>query len=65
MLDKVRDRIHGLSEEGIDTEIIELLGEHIPEDEEEKTVPSSFSALTDSREVAPVQTSQHGLRRID
>lgn len=64
MIDRVRDRIQGLSQEGIDPELIELLGEHIPE-EEENSVPSSFSALTDSREVTAVQTSQHGLRRID
>ncbi len=65
MINKVRERITGLSEEGIDPEIIGILGEHIPEEEEETTVPSSFSALTESRETAPVQTSQHGLRRID
>ncbi len=41
------------------------MGEHIPEEEEENQVPSSFSALTESQETAPVQTSQHGLRRID
>lgn len=64
MIDRVRDRIQGLSQEGIDPELIELLGEHISE-EEENSVPSSFSALTDSREVTAVQTSQHGLRRID
>jgi len=64
MIDRVRDRISGLSQEGIDPELIELLGEHISE-EEENSVPSSFSALTDSRELTPVQTSQHGLRRID
>ena len=38
--------------------------EDIPE-EEENTVPSSFSALTESQEVAPMQTGQHGLRRLD
>ena len=64
MLNRVRDRISGLSEQGIDEEIIEILGEHISE-EEESQVPSSFSALTDSQDVAPAQASQHGLRRID
>ena len=64
MLNRVRNRISGLSEQGIDEEIIEILGEHISE-EEESQVPSSFSALTDSQDVAPAQASQHGLRRID
>ncbi len=39
------------------------MGEHIQE--EETPVPSSFSALTESQEVAQAQMSQHGLRRID
>ncbi|MDP6223503.1 MAG: hypothetical protein QGF34_00400 [Candidatus Poseidoniaceae archaeon] len=64
MITKVRDRIYGLSEEGIDDELIEILGEHISE-EDEQQVPSSFSALTESQEAAPTQASQHGLRRID
>ena len=64
MINKVRDRISGLSEEGIDEEIIEILGEHIS-DEDENNVPASFSALTESHETAQPQTSQHGLRRID
>ena len=64
MINKVRDRISGLSEEGIDEEIIEILGDHIS-DEDENNVPASFSALTESHETAQPQTSQHGLRRID
>ena len=64
MITKVRDRIYGLSNEGIDDEIIEIMGGHIHE-EEEQQIPSSFSALTESQEAAPTQASQHGLRRID
>ena len=59
----VRNRISKLREEGIDDEIIEILVEHISEDE--KQVPSSFSDLKESQEASPVQVSQHGLRRID
>ncbi|CAI8320501.1 MAG: hypothetical protein CMA41_00255 [Euryarchaeota archaeon] len=65
IVNKIQDRISKLREHGIDEEIIERMGEHIPEEEEENQVPSSFSALTESQETAPVQTSQHGLRRID
>ena len=64
LLNRVRNGISGLREQGIDEEIVELMAEHIPE-EEENTVPSSFSALTESQEVAPMQTGQHGLRRLD
>ena len=64
LLNRVRNGISGLREQGIDDEIVELMAEHIPE-EEENTVPSSFSALTESQEVAPMQTGQHGLRRLD
>lgn len=59
----VRNRISKLREEGIDDEIIEILVEHITE--EDKQVPSSFSDLKESQEAAPAQVSQHGLRRID
>jgi len=64
MLNRVRDTITSLKDEGIDEEVIEHMGEHIQE-EEETPVPSSFSALTESQEVAQAQMSQHGLRRID
>ena len=63
MLNRVRDTISSLKDEGIDEEVIEYMGEHIQE--EETPVPSSFSALTESQEVAQAQMSQHGLRRID
>ena len=59
----VRNRISKLREEGIDDEIIEILVEHISE--EDKQVPSSFSDLKESQEAPPAQVSQHGLRRID
>ena len=63
MIAGVRNRISKLREEGIDDELIEILAEHISE--EEKQIPSSFSDLKESQEEAPVQVSQHGLRRID
>ena len=63
LLNRVRDGISSLKDQGIDEEIIEIMGEHIQD--EENPVPSSFSSLTDSQEAAPMQTSQHGLRRID
>ncbi|DAC42149.1 MAG TPA: hypothetical protein D7I00_01905, partial [Candidatus Poseidoniales archaeon] len=59
---KVRGLIEGLSEQGIDDELIEIMGEHIAE--EDNHVPSSFSSLTESQENTPVQTSQLGLRRL-
>ena len=59
---KVRGLIEGLSEQGIDDELIEIMGEHIAE--EDNHVPSSFSSLTESQENPPVQTSQLGLRRL-
>jgi len=59
----VRNRISKLREEGIDDEIIEILVEHISE--EDKQIPSSFSDLKESQEGAQTQVSQHGLRRID
>ena len=50
----------------MDEKIIERLTEHISEEEEEENpVPASFSALTESQEVAQAQASPHGLRRID
>ena len=66
VINRVRETISGLTDQGIDEEIIERLSEHIPEEEEEENhVPSSFSALTESQEVAQAQASPHGLRRID
>ena len=65
MITRVRDRIYGLSNEGIDDELIEIMGGHIHEEDEQEQVPSSFSARTESQEAAPTQASQHGLRRID
>jgi hypothetical protein len=62
---KVRDSITRLSEDGVDDELIELMHEHI-QDEEEQEVPRSFSSLTESQEIAPIQQSgRHGLRRFD
>jgi hypothetical protein len=62
---KVRDSITRLSEDGVDDELIELMHEHI-QDEEEQEVPRSFSSLTESQEIAPIQQSgSHGLRRFD
>jgi hypothetical protein len=66
VINRVRETISGLTDQGIDEEIIERLSEHISEeDEEENHVPASFSALTESQEVAQAQASPHGLRRID
>ena len=66
VINRVRETISGLTDQGIDEEIIERLGEHISEEEEEENhVPASFSALTESQEVAQAQASPHGLRRID
>ena len=64
LLNRVRNGISGLREQGIDEEMIEIMTEHIQQ-EDENPVPSSFSALTESQETAPAQTSEHGLRRLD
>ena len=62
---KVREKITGLSEEGVGEDIIEHMHGHISEVDPQE-VPQSFSALTESQEVAPIQQSgRHGLRRFD
>ena len=63
MMTRVRESISNLHQEGIPEEIIERMVEHIPEEDEQ--VPVSFSSLTESQEVAQVQSNQLGLRRID
>ena len=66
VINRVRETISGLTDQGIDEEIIERLSEHISEEEEEENhIPTSFSALTESQEVAQAQSSPQGLRRID
>ncbi len=63
---KVREKITNLSGEGVDDELIEIMHEHIPEGDEAQEVPDSFSSLTESQEIAPIQQSgRHGLRRFD
>ena len=64
VMTRVRETISNLHEEGIPDEIIEHMTEHISE-EEDVQVPVSFSSLTESQEVAPAQSNQLGLRRID
>ena len=63
---KVRDKITNLSTEGVDDELIGIMNGHIPEGDEAQEVPDSFSSLTESQEIAPIQQSgRHGLRRFD
>ena len=63
---KVRNAITNLTHEGVDDELIEIMNEHIPEEREAQEVPDSFSSLTESKEIAPIQQSgRHGLRRFD
>ena len=64
LINRVRSGISGLREQGIDEEMIDIMTEHIQQ-EDENPVPSSFSALTESQETAPAQMSEHGLRRLD
>ena len=63
---KVRDKITNLSHEGVDDELIGIMNGHISEEVVPQEVPDSFSALTESQEVASIQQSgRHGLRRFD
>ncbi|MGB1954034.1 MAG: hypothetical protein ACPHUK_00415 [Candidatus Poseidoniaceae archaeon] len=62
---KVRNKITDLSGDGVDDELIEHMHGHIRE-EDSQEVPQSFSSLTESQEVMPIQQSgRHGLRRFD
>ena len=62
---RVREKISGLSGDGVSDDIIEHMHGHISEVEPQE-VPQSFSALTESQEIAPIQQSgRHGLRRFD
>ena len=62
---KVRNKITELSGDGVDDELIEHMHGHIQE-EVPQEVPQSFSSLTESQEVTPIQQSgRHGLRRFD
>ena len=63
---KVREKITNLSDQGVDEELIEIMHEHISEGDDPQEVPDSFSSLTESQEIAPIQQSgRHGLRRFD
>ena len=63
---KVREKITNLSNEGVDEELIEIMHGHVSERDDTQEVPDSFSSLTESQEIAPIQQSgRHGLRRFD